>query len=274
LPQTIRIAFTSNRLGQRDIYQTPADGSGSAELLFADKIEQKNLEDWSQDGKYLVYNYQIPHQPTAYLYVLPLLGDRKPVPFLKMQYATQQGQLSPNGRWIAYRSTESGRPEIYVQGFTLDSSQPHGKWQISTAGGELPRWRRDGKELFYHYNNTFYAVDVKADGASFEVGIPRPLFDAATVPSGGTSASAPFVVTKDGQRFLILTPSEKRATEQLGLGQLAIADWMRSGRFSATRKYSNWTRSRRFGQVVGCQLAMTGQCTHREHVSWLRLEEY
>jgi Tol biopolymer transport system component len=213
-PDGTRIAFTSNRLGQRDVYQTPADGSGSAELLFADKSGQKNLEDWSHDGKYLVYNYQSPPHP-ANLYVLPLLGDRKPVPFLNMQYATQQGQLSPNGRWIAYRSLESGRPEVYVQGFTLNSSQPRGKWQISTTGGESPRWRGDGKELFYHFGNTFYAVDVKIDGASFEVGIPRPLFDAATVTAGAGGGSAPFVVTKDGQRFLILAPSENRALEPL-----------------------------------------------------------
>jgi Tol biopolymer transport system component len=213
-PDGTRIAFTSNRLGQRDIYQTPADGSGSAELLFADKSGQKNVEDWSHDGKYLVYNYQSPPHP-ANLYVLPLLGDRKPVPFLNVQYTTQQGQLSPNGRWIAYRSTESGGSEVYVQGFTLDSAQPRGKWQISTTGGDIPRWRGDGKELFYHNGNTFYAVDVKTDGASFEVGIPRPLFDAATITAGGTGTSAPFVVTKDGQRFLILAPSEKVALEPL-----------------------------------------------------------
>ena len=213
-PDGTRIAFTSNRLGQRDIYQTPADGSGSAELLLGDKIGQKNVEDWSRDGKYLVYNYQT-QTTLSHLYVLPLLGDRKPVPFLNTQYRVQQGQLSPNGRWIAYRSFESGRTEIYVQGFGLDSSQPRGKWQISTTGGELPRWRGDGKEVFYHYGTTFYAVDVKADGESFEVGMPKPLFDAASVTSGSLSGSAPFVVTKDGQRFLILAPSEKRADEPL-----------------------------------------------------------
>jgi hypothetical protein len=151
-----------------------------------------------------VYNYQI--FPHAGLYVLPLTGDRKPIPFVDTQYNTQEGQISPNGRWIAYRSLESGRPEIYVQGFTPNSSQPRGKWQISTAGGELPRWRRDGKELFYHSGNTFYAVDVKTEGASFEAGIPRPLFDAASVSSGGTATGSPYVVTKDGQRFLVLAP--------------------------------------------------------------------
>jgi Tol biopolymer transport system component len=206
-PDGTRIAFTSNRAGQRDIYQMPADGSGSAELMLGGKDGQKNVEDWSRDGKYLAYNYQAP--PHIQLYVLPLTGDRKPIPFVNTEFAAQQGQFSPNGRWLAYCSLESGKPEIYVQGFTPDSQQPRGKWQISTAGGELPRWRRDGKELFYHYGNTFFAVDVKTDGTSFEVGIPRPLFDAPTVTNNTLTGGAPFVVSSDGQRFLILAPTEK-----------------------------------------------------------------
>jgi hypothetical protein len=123
--------------------------------------------------------------------VLPLDGDRKPVPFVKSEFTTQQGQFSPNGRWVAYRSMESGRTEIYVQGFTLDSSQARGKWQVSVAGGELPRWRRDSKELFYHFGDGYFAVDVKTDGASFEAGIPRPLFQVPTVSSNQPSSAPP-----------------------------------------------------------------------------------
>ena len=211
-PDGTRIAFTSNRLGQRDIYQKPADGSGSEELLLGGKGGQKNVEDWSPDGKYLIYNYQRPSSTDVY--VLPLAGDRKPVPFLNTQFATQHGQFSPNGRWVAYRSMESGRMEVYVQGFTLDSSQARGKWQVSVDGGELPRWRRDGKELFFHSGDGYFAVDVKTDGASFQAGIPRPLFEVPTVsstPAGG----APFVVTRDGQRFLVLAAVEKTANEPL-----------------------------------------------------------
>ncbi len=101
-----------------------------------------------------------------------------------------------------------------MQGFTLDSSQPRGKWQVSVAGGELPRWRSDGKELFFHFGDGFFAVDVKTDGASFEAGAPRPLFevpDESSSPIGG----APFAVTRDGQRFLILEQVEKTASEPL-----------------------------------------------------------
>jgi serine/threonine protein kinase/Tol biopolymer transport system component len=212
-PDGTRIAFTSNRLGQRDIYQKPADGSGSEELLLGGKGGHKNVEDWSPDGKYLIYNYQAPGA-SPHLYVLPLGGDRKPAPFLNPEFAAEQGQFSPNGRWVAYRSSQSGRMEVYVQGFTLDSSQARGKWQVSVAGGELPRWRRDGKELFYHFGDAYFAVDVKTDGASFEAGIPRLLFQVPTVSSSPTGG-APFAVTGDGQRFLVLAQAEKTASAPL-----------------------------------------------------------
>ena len=211
-PDGTRIAFTSDRTGQRNIYSKAADGSGSEELLLGGKEGQENVEDWSRDGKFLIYNYQPPSGTR--LYVLPLNGDRKPVRFLTTEFLTQQGQFSPNGRWVAYRSTESGRSEIYVQGFTLDSSQARGKWQISVDGGELPRWRRDGKELFYHFGETYFSVDVKTDGASFQAGIPRPLFAAPTVSSSATGGS-PFVVTRDGQRFLVLAQVEKTTNAPL-----------------------------------------------------------
>jgi dipeptidyl aminopeptidase/acylaminoacyl peptidase len=174
---------------------------------------QKNAEDWSPDGKYLFYNYQ-QNGLASHLYVLPLAGDRKPVPFLNPEFSTQHGQFSPNGRWVAYRSSESGRMEVYVQGFTLDSSQARGKWQVSVDGGELPRWRHDGKELFFHFGDGYFAVDVKTDGVSFQAGVPKPLFEVPTVsstPNGG----APFVVTRDGQRFLLLAQAEKTASAPL-----------------------------------------------------------
>jgi Tol biopolymer transport system component len=212
-PDGTRIAFTSNRLGQRDIYQKLADGSVPEDLLLGGKGAQKFVTDWSSDGKYLVYDTQVP--AGFHIYALPLAGDRKPVPLVNTEFISHQGQLSPNGRWLAYRSFEAGRSEVYVQGFTLNSSKPGGKWLISTAGGELPRWRRDGKELFYHFGNTFFAVDVKTEGASFEAGIPKPLFDAATVTNNITGGSIPFVVTRDGQRFLVISPVEKEVSVPL-----------------------------------------------------------
>ena len=155
-------------------------GRDRRSCCWEERAEEKFIDDWSPDGKYLIYDIQLP--PAGFhLYALPLAGDRKPVPLVNTEFISHEGQLSPNGRWLAYRSFESGRSEVYVQGFAPDPSKPRGKWQISITGGELPRWRRDGKELFYHFGNTFFAVDVKTEGASFEAGIPRPLFDAATV---------------------------------------------------------------------------------------------
>jgi Tol biopolymer transport system component/predicted Ser/Thr protein kinase len=209
-PDGTQIAFTSDRLGQRDIYQKLSDGSGSEELLLGGKGEDKFVDDWSTDGKYLVYDALFPVGPR--LFALPLAGDRKPVPLVNTEFISHEGQLSPNGRWLAYRSLESGISEVYVQGFALDSSKPRGKWQISTTGGELPRWRGDGKELFYHFGNTFFAVNVKTEGASFEAGVPKPLFDAASVTENIVGGGTPFVVTRDGQRFLVLSPVDKEVS--------------------------------------------------------------
>ena len=211
-PDGTRIAFTSDRAGQRDIYVKPADGSGQEELLLGEKGTAKHAEDWSRDGKYFLYNYTVPNP--SHLYVLPLTGDRKPVPFVDIKLHTSEGQFSPNGRYVAYRLLESGGQQVYVQGFWLDPLQPRGKWQISTAGGELPRWRNDGKELYYHFGDGFYAVDVKTDGKSFEAGVPKLLFEVPTVKSSANGGS-PFVVTRDGQRFLVLEQVQSQVSEPI-----------------------------------------------------------
>jgi Tol biopolymer transport system component len=203
-PDGTRIAFTSDRSGQRSIYWKLADGSGPEELLLGGKEGQENVEDWSRDGKYLIYNYGLGGR--AALRVLPLAGDRKPVTYLDTAFFTSQSQFSPNGRWVAYYSNESGTREVYVQGFSLDPSQPRGKWQISTAGGQLPRWRRDGKELYYYFGTQYFAVDVKTDGPSFQAGVPRPLFEAHAEGSTGNT----YVVTSDGQRFLVLAVTDEK----------------------------------------------------------------
>ena len=208
-PDGTRIAFTSDRSGQMNIYWKPSDGSAPEELLVGGKEFQENVEDWSRDGKYLIYSKTLGQ---ATLRVLPLTGDRKPVVYLDYGVLVLHpgGQLSPNGRWVAYYSNPSGKAEVYVQEFNLDPSQPRGKWQISTAGGELPRWRRDSKELYYHYGTQYFAVDVKTDGPTFQAGIPKLLFEAHAV--GNTeSGGSPYVVTSDGKRFLVLAATDEKA---------------------------------------------------------------
>lgn len=169
-PDGTRIAFTSEWKGHRDIYWKLASGTGPDEALL-ESTDRKSVEDWSGDGRFLVYNTGNNPKTRDDLWALPLSGDRKPVPILMTPFTEGQGQLSPDGRWIAYRSSKSGRPEVYVQPFPPSG----GKWQISTAGGHEPRWRRDGKELFYTLGQKILAVPVKTEGATFEAGIPsRP----------------------------------------------------------------------------------------------------
>ena len=202
-PDGTKIAFTSDRLGQRNIYWKPADGSQPEELLLGgEKGLQDNVEDWSPDGKYLIYNNG---RPLTHLIALPL-AERKPVSATTTPFSTQ-GRISPNGRWIAYASESAEKTSIYVESFNLNPSQPRGKWQVS--GGAAPRWRRDGKELYFQVGGGFGAVDVKTDGPTFVAGTPKPLFAAH-------AATGNYAVTGDGQRFLVLAPTdEKPPTEPI-----------------------------------------------------------
>jgi Tol biopolymer transport system component len=205
-PDGSRIAFTSNRRGRRELYQKRANGSGDDELLLESK-DPMAVEDWSADGRFLLYN-TTPGGTASNLGLLPLSpgSDRKPIAFLATAFLEREGQFASNSRWIAYRSNESGRDEVYVQGVSPDGARGQGKWQVSTAGGVEPRWRRDGKELFYLAGSTLMAVDVKTDGASFEAGIPKPLFETHVL---GELRRNRYVVTRDGQRFLVVSTVEQ-----------------------------------------------------------------
>jgi Tol biopolymer transport system component len=133
------------------------------------------------------------------LWVLPLVGERKPFPVVQKASGVSPGRFSPDGRWIAYASTETGRPEIYVTPFP----GPGGKWRISTSGGLQPRWRGDGKELFYLAFPTarqLMAATVRAVGSRMEADPPQMLFEPSWV--GGRSI---YDVTPDGQRFIMVT---------------------------------------------------------------------
>jgi eukaryotic-like serine/threonine-protein kinase len=191
-PDGSRIAFSSDRKGKRDIYWKAAGGAGADELLL-DFAGSKSLEDWSPDGKLLLFNLN-----NTEVHAVPVSGDRKPYPVLKAPYIQAHGRLAPEGRWITYGSTESGRLEVFVQSFPPSG----GKWQISNSGGTEPSWRGDGKELFFLSGTKLEAVEVKASGNSFEAGIPKELFD---VPGTTTGRRNNYVATADGQRFLFVT---------------------------------------------------------------------
>ena len=193
-PDGRTIGFASNREGAYDVYRKISSGAGKDELLLKSAIP-KFPSDWSPDGRFLLY-YEINPKTKYDLWVLPdpggAPGDKKPIPFLRTEFNEILGAFSPDGKWIAYQSDESGNYEVYVQTFPSTGA----KWQVSKGGGTHPRWRRDGKELFYLGGRKMTAVEVKI-GATFQGGNPQPLFDTSI-----TNSFVRYAVTRDGQRFL------------------------------------------------------------------------
>jgi eukaryotic-like serine/threonine-protein kinase len=137
-----RIVFRSTRKGAYDLFEKPANGTADEQPLLVTS-QGKSPLDWSRDGRFLLYSAQDP-KTASDLWALPMTGDRKPLPVLHSSFDEIEGQFSPDTRWIAYASNESGRYEIYIRTFP----EAGGKWQISTGGGMQPRWSRDGRELF------------------------------------------------------------------------------------------------------------------------------
>lgn len=196
-PDGSTIAFTSDRDGPYNLYQKPSSGAGNDEALLKSG-EDKFLQDWSPDGRFLLYATQS-HGTGLDLWVLPLTGDNhKPSLYLKTELNEDHARFSPDGRFVAYTSSESGKNEIYVRPFPAPLG---GKWMISTDGGFQPRWRRNGKELFYvSANAMLMAVEVNLSPV-FKAGIPKALFPVSY--HGGDNGATRYDVTTDGQRFLI-----------------------------------------------------------------------
>jgi hypothetical protein len=166
----------------------------------------KGPTQWSRDGRFIVYWEQDPKTKSD-LWVLPMEGpqkERKPVPFLQTEFTELSGQLSPDSHWMAYNSDQSGRFEVYVRPYP----RAEGQWTISVAGGVQPRWRGDGKELFFFAaDGKMMAVPLKAAAGpkpTFEAGAPVTLFDAHTTPRRDRFD---YDVIADGKRFLTVTTS-------------------------------------------------------------------
>jgi eukaryotic-like serine/threonine-protein kinase len=207
-----RIAFDSNRTGTRDLYVKAASGAGVEEVLVASP-QTKAATNWSSDGRFLLYSSTDPPTNTNFdLWVLPLDGDRTPGVFLKTPFDERSGTFSPDGRWVAYSSNESGREEVYIRPFAgpaaagASVSQLGGHWQVSTAGGVFPRWRRDGRELYYLApSGAMMAAPISVTGATLAPGAPVALFPTRIVGGGSdTIQGRQYDVTRDG-RFLINT---------------------------------------------------------------------
>ena len=196
MPDGEWIVFASGRKGPWDLYRKRASGAGPDELLL-ETDAMKRPGSPSRDGRFLFYESG---DPLPELWRLPLAGDRTPKPFLVQPKARlAQPRLSPDHRWLAYMSDESGTREIYVR--TVGG--PGGKWQISTSGGRDPHWRADGKELFYlSGDNKLMAVEVSSTGPTFDTTKPTALFDVQLTGFPGTD----YAVSADGQRFLLNAP--------------------------------------------------------------------
>ncbi len=217
-PDGNRIVFSSRRAKGMDLYLKDTSGAGQDELLLQ-SANSKYADQWSRDGKFLVYQEWSP-KARHDLWILPMTGERKPVAFLQTEFDEGHGQISPDGRWMVYDSDESGRHEVYVRPFPSGA----GKWKVSTNGGARPRWRGDGKELFYlSPERALLAVTVKAGPpAAFEPGVPQTLFESSVVP---LEPAAPFFlydVTGDGRRFLIATRADQSAEAPLTL----VVNWL------------------------------------------------
>ena len=190
------IAYNSSRNGHSQLYRKHADGSGEEELLLEESAEGLIPDDWSRDGKSLLYSRSVGMDWEIRL--LPLEGDRKS--YVVVPHAvttiTSRPHISPNGRWIAYPSAESGANEVYVAAF----GGGQGKWQVSSNGGEQPQWSRDGKELFY-VDTTFnvYTVPVTETGSALQFGTPKVM-----IPSANWAAPSVFYdITPDGKKILL-----------------------------------------------------------------------
>ena len=197
-PDGKRITFHSTRFGTRNMFWKAADGTGAAEQLLVSEIPQSQSS-WSPDGKLLAFTEVNPTTDSD-LWVLPFEGERNPEPFL-VTFSETGAVFSPDGHWVAYRSTESGRREIYVQPYPPTG----GKWQISTEGGEEAVWASSGRELFYRNGDKMMAVDITTE-PTFTHGTPQLLFERQFVRYGPRPL---YDVTPDGQRFLMIKEGEQ-----------------------------------------------------------------
>jgi eukaryotic-like serine/threonine-protein kinase len=183
------VVFQSDRGGMYDLYQKTASGATDEALLLKSEYD-KSASDFSPDGRYLLYSTTVPRRGDD-IWMLPLFGDRQPIPLVQTQAEEWEAHVSPDGRWMAYVSNESGRYEVYATSFP----KPGEKVQISNGGGEFPRWRQDGRELFYiSADNKVNAVEIRESG-SLEPGPSHELFP--TSPQNG------FAVLENGKKFLL-----------------------------------------------------------------------
>jgi Tol biopolymer transport system component len=212
-PDGTRLLFNARTKGYFDLYEKDASGVTDEQVLLAD-TRNKTPVSWSPDGQFVLYSTGAFVVGNSDLWLLPTAASQKPTPFLQTPFNETYGRFSPDGRWVAYVSNETGSSELYVTHFP----GPKGKWPISTDGGNYPRWRSDGRELYYiARDGKLMAAAVNGQGQEFEVSGVRPLFEVRTNAGG----RYPFDVSADGQRFLVNTIIEATAQPPITL----VVNW-------------------------------------------------
>ena len=205
-PDGGQLAFEMMRPESKDMYKKAASGVGQMAILSSAERDH-HPNDWSQDGRYILEQRQVLKHGWD-IWVIPMTGSEKPFPYLQTEFNESNARLSPNGQWLAYESDESKRNEIYVVGFPKQVD----KWQISSGGGTVPVWRRDGRELYFlSADRKLMAVRI-GEGTKFEPGVPKALFETRAVF---------YDVGKDG-RFLMTVASDKTVSS---VPLTAIFNW-------------------------------------------------
>ncbi|MGE5277433.1 MAG: protein kinase domain-containing protein [Acidobacteriota bacterium] len=210
-PDGSRIAYAKGgRQGQSGIYAKASSGAGGEQTLFHEEGTVVSPDDWSRDGRFLVFEYIGPGARTKTdIWILPLFGDRKAYPFVATGFDELGASFSPDGRWLSYISEESGRTELYAVPFP----GPGGKWQISTNGAVGGVWASNGREIIYGDGTTAMSVDVKPGPSGLEIGPPKPLFK----PPPFTAITA----SPDFERILLAVLPEGTAESRVAL----VASW-------------------------------------------------
>lgn len=209
-PDGSQIVFSSDRKGHNDLYEKISTGAANEQAIVVSG-ENKTPTDWSPDGKFLLFNSN--HPKTKFdVWVVPMTGDRKPVPFLQTEYSESNARFSPDMKWIAYQSDESGPSQIFVRPFP----GPGAKWQVSTSGGTRPSWNRNGKEIFFLNGGKIMSAEVNGNGSTFETGKVKLHFDPSSI--GGTLVRD---ISGDGQSILLEIHRGQRTSSPLTL----VVNW-------------------------------------------------
>jgi Tol biopolymer transport system component len=194
-PDATRLLFHSDRDGPGDLFVRSSSAGNVEESKLYGSLTWKYPNSWSRDGEHILFQSFDPRTKRDVWVMRAFSTATEPVPLLRTEADEWQAAFSPDAKWVAYCSNESGAQEVYVSSFP----GPGGKWQVSSAGGAAPRWREDGRELFYLApDRRVMASDIKPDGAAFQFSPPRALFQAPT--------EGAFAVMPDGGRFLLQNP--------------------------------------------------------------------